>query len=141
MSRTLSCLKKESGISLEMPQWKKASSPIKRNIYWFFSNCARKLGIPLELRRGPQEHTPVASGISSLLRVSRALSGFLSSRCRGRGPHLEFRMETQVSPQFPTWISAFLWSFHRGDRPRLVWSHASLLSSRARKAVSGFLLG
>ena len=133
-------LRSEGGISLEMPQWKKASSPIKRNIYWFFSNCARKLGIPLELRRGPQEHTPVASGISSLLRVSRALSGFLSSRCRGRGPHLELMPEAQVSSPVLTWISGIIWSFRRGVRPRLVWRHASLLSSRGGKAVSGFLL-
>ena len=74
-------------------------------------------------------------------RVARGPSGYLCSQCWVRGPHLEFRPVTQVSSLGLTWISGFIWGIHRGVRPRLVWSHASLLSSRARKTVSGFLLG
>ena len=49
------------------------------------------------------------------------------------------RREPQGSSTVLTWTSGFLWSFHRGVRPRLVWRHASTLSSQAGKAVSGFL--
>ena len=62
---------------------------------------------------GPQE-SPVA------MRVVKVLSGFLSSHCWVRGHHLKLRLETQSSTAVPTWISGFLWSFHRGVRPRLV---------------------
>ena len=54
------------GISLETPQQKRASSRVERRISWFFSSCDRKLGVPLELRRGPQGSPLVASGKSSL---------------------------------------------------------------------------
>ena len=80
----------------------------------------------------PQE-SPVS------MRVARGLSGVLCSRCWGRGPHLDLRPGSQASSPVPTWILGFLWSFHKGVRPHLVWRHASPLSSRAGKAVSGFL--
>ena len=48
--------------------------------------------------------------------ISRAPSGFLCNRCRGRGPHLELKLESQISSQGPTWISGFLWGIHRGVR-------------------------
>ena len=82
----------------------------------------------------PQE-SPVS------MRVARGLSGFLSSWCRVLGPHLELRPEPQGPSPVLTWISVFLWSFHRGVRPRIVWKHASPLSSQAGKGVSGFLSG
>ena len=52
------------------------------------------------------------------MRVARGLSGFLCSRCRGRGLHLELRPEPQGSSPVLTWILGFLWSFHREVRPR-----------------------
>ena len=70
---------------------------------------------------------PQGSPVST--RVTRGPSQFLCSRCRGRGPHLELRPEPQGSSPGPTWISGSLWGVHRGVRPRLVWSHASPLSS------------
>ena len=51
---------------------------------------------------------------------------------RGRNPALE------VSSPGLTWILGFLWSPHRGVRPRLECRHACLLSSWAVAAVSGF---
>ena len=74
----------------------------------------------------PQE-SPVTRG------VVRGLSGFLCSPCWGRGPHLDLRPEPQGSSPVLTWISGFLWSFHRGVRPRLVRRHASLPSSLVEK--------
>ena len=73
------------------------------------------------------------------MRVARGLSGFLSSWCRDLGPHLELWPEPQCSSPVLLWILGFLWSFNRGVRPRLMWRHASPLSSRGVKGVSGFL--
>ena len=66
MSRNLSSLKKERGISLETLQRKRDSSRLEGRISWFFSSCGRKLGVPLELRWGTQGPASVASGHSSL---------------------------------------------------------------------------
>ena len=63
------------------------------------------------------------------IRVARGLSGFLSSRCWGRCPHLELRPEPQDSSPVLTRILWFLWSFNRGVRPCLVWRHGTPLSS------------
>ena len=71
---------------------------------------------------GPQES-------SVFMQVARGPYGFLCSRCQGQGPHLKLRPEPQCSSPVLTWISRFLWSFHRGVRPRLMCRHASLLSS------------
>ena len=62
---TLSRLKRQGGISLKMPQQKRASSRIERRISWFFSSCGRKLGVPLELQWEPQGPAFVALGKSS----------------------------------------------------------------------------
>ena len=59
-------LKNEAGISLKPLQQKRASSHVEWRISWFFLSCSMKLGVPLELRWGPQGPTRVASGKSSL---------------------------------------------------------------------------
>ena len=59
-------LRREGGISLETPQWKRISSRIEGKISWFFSSCGIKIGIPLELRWGPQGPARGASGKCSL---------------------------------------------------------------------------
>ena len=59
-------LKKKGGISLETPQWKRASFCDEWRISWFFSSCDSKLGVPFDLQWGPQRPTRVASGKSSL---------------------------------------------------------------------------
>ena len=47
-------------------QWRRASFRVKGIISWFFSSCARKLGVPLLFQQGPQGQTRVAAGKSSL---------------------------------------------------------------------------
>ena len=74
---------------------------------------------------------PLGGPVST--RVTRGPSGFLCTRCRDQGPHLELRPETQGSSPGPTGISVFLWGVQRGVRPCLFWSHVCPLSSRARK--------
>ena len=51
-----------------------------------------------------------ARGVPVSTRVASYPSGFLSSRCRGRGPQLELRPETQGSSTGQTWISGFSWA-------------------------------
>ena len=53
VSRTLSRLKREGGISLETPQGKEASPRIEGRISWFYSSWGKEIGVPLELQRGP----------------------------------------------------------------------------------------
>ena len=87
----------------------------------FLWSYDRDLRDPLLL---PQE-------IPVYMQVARGLLGFLSSLCQVLGPHLELRLELQGSSQLLTWISWFLWNFHRGVRPCLMWRHTSPFSSRA----------
>ena len=51
--------------------------------------------------------------------VAMGLSGILSHQCQVLSPGLEPRPETYVSSPVLTWILGFLWSLHRGVRPRL----------------------
>ena len=127
---TLSRLKRQGGISLKMPQLKRASSRVERRISWFFSSCGRKLGVPLELEWGPHGCTHVASGKFNLhassegqLRIplqsvlgptsscvaEAGSSGFLSSA----DMDLEVPMEFQEGSQFS---STFISSCNSNDR-------------------------
>ena len=111
MSRTLSRLKKEGVIFLEMPLWKRASSCIEWRISWFSLSCGRKLWDTVDSHSGPQGPARVPSGKSSLhascdgtLRiplqslpgswsssgVEAGTSGFLSSADIDFGVPLEF---------------------------------------------------
>ena len=137
VSRTLLRLKREDGISLQTPHGKGPHLALRGESPGFFE-LRQQTGVPLDLPRGPQGSSHVDSGKASLHASCDGPSGFLCSRCRGRGPHLELRPNTQVSTPVLKWISGFLWSFHRGVRSRLVWRHESLLSSQAVKPVSGF---
>ena len=94
-------------------------SPVRLGNLGFLSSCDGDLRDPLVL---PQE-----SQVS--IRVERVLSGFLCSRCKGKGPHLNLSLQPQGSSPVLTWISGFLWSFNRAVRPRLMWRHGTLLPS------------
>ena len=52
---------------------------------------------------GPQQG-PVST------QIARGPSGFLCSRCPGRGSHLDLSPEPQISSPMLTWISVFLWA-------------------------------
>ena len=113
----------ESGIALEFLQGNRASICVEGGISRSFPICRRKLWVPSSCDGDLRELLMVPMGSQESFRVVRGLSGFLSSRCRGIGPHLELRLEPQGSSPVLTWISGFLWSFNRGVRPRLVWRH------------------
>ena len=66
------------------------------------------------------------------------LSGFLSLRCRGLRPCVEWVPEPEDSSPVLTWILGYFWSLPRGVSPRPEWGHKLALSSRAVAAVSRF---
>ena len=73
--------------------------------------------------------------------VARGLLRFFSSGCSSRGPHLELRPESQVSsPVLDLRVLRVPLMFSQGSQSSSPWRHESLLPSRARKAVSGFLV-
>ena len=66
------------------------------------------------------------------------LLGFLSLRCWGLRPCVEWVPEPEDSSPVLTWILGYFWSLPSGFSPRLEWGHALALSSRAVAAVSRF---
>ena len=122
-------------ISLETPQRKWALSLLEGRTSRIFSSCCRcsrlmtgtsgtrsgglrKGQSPWELLGGP--------------------SGFLSRRCRGLRPCVDWGSEPEDSSPVLTWILGDFWSLPRGVSPRLEWGHARAISSRAVAAVSHF---
>ena len=122
-------------ISLETPQRKWASSRLEGRTSWIFSSCGRCSRL-----------TTGTSGTRSVgLRKGQSpcdllggLSGFLSRRCRGLRPCVEWMPEPQHSSPVLTWILGYFWSLLSGVSPRLEWGHARALSFRAVAAVSLF---
>ena len=122
-------------ISLETPQRKWASSRLEMRTSWIFSSCGRC-----------SQHMTGTSGTrsgglrkgQSPCELFRALSGFLSRRCRGLRPCVESVPEPEVSSPVLTWILGYFWSLPRGVSPRLECGHARALSSRAVAPVARF---
>ena len=112
VSRTLSRLKREGGISLQTLQPKRASSRVEGKIAWFLSSCGRKLRVLLNYDGDFRDPLVLLQESPVSMRVARGFSGFLSSWCRVLGPHLELRLQPQVSSPVLTCISGFLWSFN-----------------------------
>ena len=117
---------------LERLQRRRASSHIEGRNSWFSSSCGRKLGVPLELRQGPQGPTCGASGRSSLHASSKQplgiplhsvmgprsssgvdtrTSGFLSSADMDLGVPIEFQQGSQASSPMETCNSTLLFSW------------------------------
>ena len=134
-----SSLERKLRIPLELKQGNKPSSGDEQGILCFFMSCSRKIGFPLELPWGPQENSCVASGKSGILSSWRGTSQFLSSRCRGLGPHLEARLETTGTSPVMTGILGFLSSFKRGVRLHFMLRHGTTSSYRVVQGVSGLL--
>ena len=139
MSRTLSRLKKEGVIFLEMPLWKRASSCIEWRISWFSLSCGRKLWDTVDSHSGPQGPARVPSGKSSLHASCDGTLRIPLQSLPGLGPHLELRPEPQDFFPVLTLILGFLCSFNRAVMPHLLCTHASLLSFQAVTVVSVFL--
>ena len=132
MSRTLSRLKSEGEISLKTLQWTRASSRVEERISWFFRNLGRKLGIPLELGRRPWEHACVASGKSSLHASCQGPLGIPLHSLPWSSSSSGVEARTSGFLSSAGMDLGLLWSCHRGVRPRFVWRHTSLHSSRVK---------
>ena len=96
-------------------QWRRASSRVKGIISWFFSSCARKLGVPLLFQLGPQGPTRVAAGKSSLHASCEWTLGTPLQSVPG--PTSSSGAEARTSGFSPVfkWILGFLWSFKRAS--------------------------
>ena len=122
-------------ISLEMPQRKWHSSRLEGRTSWIFSSCGRCYRLTSGtsgtrsggLRKG-----------QSPCELLGGLSGFLSRRCQGLRPCVEWVLEPEDSCPVLTWILGYFWSLPSGVSPRLEWGNARALSSRAVAAVSRF---
>ena len=73
----------EHGIALQAMQVNRASSRSEGEVSWFFSNCSRILGFPLELRRGWPLRTRVCSVTSGLLSNCKEHLGILLETSQG----------------------------------------------------------
>ena len=137
VSRTLSGLSREGGISRETLQRKMASARVEGRISWFFSSYG---GVPLELRWRPQGPVRGASGRSSLHASWEGSLGIPLQLLSG------LRSSSGVEARTSGFLSRANYLGVPLGRPK--GSHASScvevcspFSSRARKAVSGFLSG
>ena len=123
-------------ISLETPQGKRASSRLEGRTSWIFSSCDRWSRLT----------TGTSGTRSGGLRKGQSpcemlgdLSGFLSRRCWGLRPCVEWVPEPEDSSPVLTCNLGYFWSLFRGVSPRLGWGHARARSSRAVAAVSRLL--
>ena len=130
---------RERGIPLETLLWKGASSGSEEIISWFFSCCCRKLGVPLDLQRGPQGPARFASKNSGLLlRFERdiriALESMPEKRAVSRVQSVNsvFLSSSDRDLRFPLKVQL-------GVRPRLVSRHGTQLSSRVVRGVLDLL--
>ena len=135
MRRTLWKFQSLGVKSLETPQWKLASSRLEGRTSWIFSSCGRCSR--LTTRTSGTRSGGLWKG-QSACELLGGLSGFLSRRCRGLRPCVEWVPEPEDSSPVLTWILGYFWSLHRGVSPRLEWGHARALSSRTVAAVSRF---
>ena len=79
---------------------------VAKGSFEFLSICDGEFREPLVLPQGSR---------ASFL-IERGTSGFLSSSCRGIGPHLDWRRKTQGSSLVEKVILGFLLNFIRGVR-------------------------
>ena len=122
-------------ISLEMPQWKWASSRLEGRPSWIFSSCGRCSR--LTTRTSGTRSGDLRKG-QSPCELLGGLSGFLSCRCQGLRSCMESVPEPEHYSPMQTWILGYFWSLPRGVSPRLEWGHARAISSPAIEAVSRF---
>ena len=122
-------------ISLETPQWKRASSRLQGRTSWILPRCGRSS----RLTTGTTvTRSCVFKKGQSPCELLGGLTGFLSCRCRGLRPCVESVTEPEDSYPVLTWILGYFWSLPRGVSPRLEWGHARVLFSRAVEAMSCF---
>ena len=122
-------------ISLETPQWKRASSRLEGRTAWILPSCGRcsRLTTGTSWTR----FGDLSKG-QSPCELLEGLSLFHSRRCQGLRPCVESGPEPEDSSPGLTCILRCFWSLPREVSPRLEWGHARALSSRAVAAVSRF---
>ena len=122
-------------ISLETPQWKRASSRLQGRTSWILPSCGRSSR--LTTGTSVTRSCGFKKG-QSPCELLGGLTGFLSCRFRGLSPYVGSVPEPEDSSPVRSWILRYFWSLPRGVSPRLESGHACALSSRAVAAVSRF---
>ena len=119
-SSLLSSCKGERVIALESLQGNQASSHNERGNSGCFLRCNWKFGFLSSCDGDLREPLMLPQVSQASFQFARGTSRYLSSHCRGIGPHLELRHVTQSSSPVAAGILGFLSSFNRGVRPRLM---------------------
>ena len=122
-------------ISLQTPQRKWASSRLEGRTSCIFSSCGRCSR--LTTRTSGTCSGGIRKG-QSPCELLGGLWGFLSHRCWGLRPCVDWGSEPEDSSPVLPWIFGDFWSLPRGVSPCLEWGHARALSSRTVAAVSHF---
>ena len=122
-------------ISLETPQWKRASSRLQGRTSWILPSCGRCSRLTTGTSWTRSGNLRKGQSPCELLEV---LSLFLSRRCQGLRPCVELVPEPEDSSAVLTCNLGYFWSLLRGVSPRLELGHARALSSQAVSAVSCF---
>ena len=104
-----------------------------------FSSCGGKLGVPLELRWGPQGTFPVASGKTSLLLSCERGRELLSRHCREIGPNLALKEESRGVSRVAAGSFGFISSCTRELWKPLMLLQVSQASFQVLRVTSGFL--
>ena len=102
---------------------------------WIFSSCGRCSRLTMGTSGTRSGELRKCQSPCELL---RALSGFLSCRCRGLRSCVEAVPEPEDSSPVLTWILGYFWILPRGVSPPLECGHARAISSRAVAAVSRY---
>ena len=122
-------------ISLETPQWKRASSRLEGRTSWILPSCGRcsRLTTGTSWTRSGD----LSKG-QSPCELLEGVSLFLSHRCQGLRPCVDSGPEPEDSSPGLTCILRYFWSLPRGVSPRLKLGHSRGISSRSVAAVSRF---
>ena len=122
-------------ISLETPQWKRASSRLEGRTSWILPSCGRcsRLTTGTSWTRSGD----LSKG-QSPCELFGGLSVLLCRRCQGLSPCVESGQQPEDTAPVLTLILGYFWSLPRGVSPNFEWGHARALSSRAVAAVSRF---
>ena len=139
VSRTLLRFKRAGGISLEMPQQKRASSRIEGRISWFFLSCGGNLGVPLKLQRGLQGPPRIGSGKSSLHASCEGPLGIPLQLMLGLRSSSAVEAGTSGFLSSADMIFGFLSSYDGNLRDPLVGMQESPISMQVARGLSGFL--
>ena len=113
-------MRQDAGVPFLTKQGYGPSSRDEETITGLFLNCDWTLSITLEGEGYVEELPELRQGCQGTFLVSRRNVGFLSRRCRGKGPHLVLRAESPGLSRVAAGNLVFLSSYDRDLRGPLM---------------------